>query len=670
MEEQAILGKLKYLINKKRTIENIMKELELKEYEVFGFVEILRQDGYHIKFDDGKFYFDKKIEVKVPNLYEMPKGISRKILLISDTHLGSKYDRLDILRYLYERAEEEEIDTVLHCGDLGDGLYPNRPNHQYELRVHGVDEHLDYIVNKYPHKDGIRTLFIGGNHDYDYIRTAGFDMGKAVSKARSDMIYLGQDVADVKYGRTRIRMFHGNKGPSYARCFDSETEILTDEGWKFFKDLTQKEKVATLNLGKMLFEWQKPVGYVNEEYRGPMIHIKNRTIDSLTTPNHRMLVRKNPVNKNHKTDLSYPQKSHRRINWDWQIQEAGYLADNFVRKQEYQMMRGGQSFVGNDYEFVEIPKIESSHITKHIGKIDIFDITEFFGWYVTEGSLSLSNRRGSVCISQSQQVNPDKVKRILELGRRMEFEDIKLGRDRKSIYFHSKELAQYVYEQCGKGAYGKRLPKWIKEGNKDILQLLLDTMIDGDGYRARTYCGYSSCSRQLFDDFCEIAIKLGYGVTTRESKSKNGIIYCATITNVQIYPTINEKPDVVEYSGRIYCVQVPNSIIFIRRNGKCHWSGNSYKLQKYVEQIPSDEKPHIMLMGHFHNSFYMKYSDIHCIQIPALIDQTPYARSLGLNNEKGAWLIKMETDRSGNVITMEPELLDFSGQKKLIRKRN
>lgn len=313
MEEQAILGKLKYLINKKRTIENIMKELGLKEYEVFGFVEILRQDGYHIKFDDGKFYFDKKIEVKVPNLYEMPKGISRKILLISDTHLGSKYDRLDILRYLYERAEEEEIDTVLHCGDLGDGLYPNRPNHQYELRVHGVDEHLDYIVNKYPHKDGIRTLFIGGNHDYDYIRTAGFDMGKAVSKARSDMIYLGQDVADVKYGRTRIRMFHGNKGPSYAR---------------------------------------------------------------------------------------------------------------------------------------------------------------------------------------------------------------------------------------------------------------------------------------------------------------------------------------------------------------------SYKLQKYVEQIPSDEKPHIMLMGHFHNSFYMKYSDIHCIQIPALIDQTPYARSLGLNNEKGAWLVKMETDRSGNVITMEPELLDFSGQKKLIRKRN
>lgn len=66
----------------------------------------------------------------------------------------------------------------------------------------------------------------------------------------------------------------------------------------------------------------------------------------------------------------------------------------------------------------------------------------------------------------------------------------------------------------------------------------------------------------------------------------------------------------------------------------------------------------------------MEEQAIHCIQIPALINQTPYARSLGLNSEKGAWLVKMEADRSGNVITMEPELLDFSGQKKLIRKRN
>ncbi len=76
-----------------------------------------------------------------------------------------------------------------------------------------------------------------------------------------------------------------------------------------------------------------------------------------------------------------------------------------------------------------------------------------------------------------------------------------------------------------------------------------------------------------------------------------------------------------------------------------------------------------MLMGHFHNSFYMKYSDVHCFQIPALIDQTPYARSLGLNNEKGAWLVGFTADKNGGIISIEPELLDFSRQKKLIRRR-
>lgn len=57
----------------------------------------------------------------------MVAGEKHKLLFISDTHLGSKYDRLDILRYLYDLAEDEEINTVFHVGDLCDGAYPNRP---------------------------------------------------------------------------------------------------------------------------------------------------------------------------------------------------------------------------------------------------------------------------------------------------------------------------------------------------------------------------------------------------------------------------------------------------------------------------------------------------------------------------------------------------------------
>ncbi len=37
----------------------------------------------------------------------------------------------------------------------------------------------------------------------------------------------------------------GNLTYDYS-CYDNETEILTEEGWKFFKDLNKNEKVATL----------------------------------------------------------------------------------------------------------------------------------------------------------------------------------------------------------------------------------------------------------------------------------------------------------------------------------------------------------------------------------------------------------------------------------------
>lgn len=669
MDEKEMMNKIKYLIKKKRPLEDILLETGLKEYEVFGFVEMLKQNGWQAEYKDGFFVYQKEQLIKDRDVYKMAAGEKHKLLFISDTHLGSKYDRLDILRYLYDLAEDEEINTVFHVGDLCDGAYPNRPNHTYELRAHGAEEQLEYIVEKYPSKTGIKTMFIGGNHDYSHVRNAGFDIGKAVAKERPDMIYLGQDVADVDYGKTRLRLFHGSKGQSYARCFDEKTEILTDEGWKFFKDLTQKEKVATLNLKEMLFEWQSPIAYVDEEYNGPMIHIKNRSIDSFTTPNHRMLVRRNPIDKKLKGTLKYPQKSHRRANWDWQVKEASELVKTFKRKQEYQMMRGGQTFKGISYDSISIPEIESLHIKNHVGEVDIFDLAEFIGWYVTEGHLALNKKHGTVTISQSLKANPQNVERILALGRRMGFYDVKLSSDKKNINFYSKELAQYINSQCGQGSYEKRLPRWLKECDTDVLQLLFDTMIEGDGFRAQTYCGYGSCSKKLFDDFCEIAVKLGYGITTQERPVKNGMQYCATVTTVQIYPTINKKPETVNYSGRIYCVQVPNSFIFVRRNGRCHWSGNSYRMQKYVEQIPTEEKPDILLMGHYHNSFYMKYADVHCFQVPSTIDQTPYARSLGLNNEKGAWIADLTTDKQGGIMTIEPEFIDFSGQKRLVRRK-
>ena len=105
-------------------------------------------------------------------------------------------------------------------------MYLNRPQHIYELRCVGFDEHLDYVVNKYPHFSG-KTFFIGGNHMDTYFKNGGSDMGKAISREREDLVYLNPDTADLKIGKVGIHMHHGGGGRSYSLSYKLQRYVET-----------------------------------------------------------------------------------------------------------------------------------------------------------------------------------------------------------------------------------------------------------------------------------------------------------------------------------------------------------------------------------------------------------------------------------------------------------
>ena len=188
--EKELINKLKYLIKKKKSLKEICEELELKDYEVIGMVKLLSEQGYNVDYVNGELILVKKL-VENDYVYEVPNNLEElKLLIISDTHLCNKADRLDILNYIYDKADSRGIKHVLHVGDLTDGIYTNRPQQNSELRVYGFDEHLDYVVEKYPKADDITTYFVGGNHMATYFKNGGSDLGKAVSRERKDLVYL------------------------------------------------------------------------------------------------------------------------------------------------------------------------------------------------------------------------------------------------------------------------------------------------------------------------------------------------------------------------------------------------------------------------------------------------------------------------------------------------
>ena len=216
MEE--LLNKLQdYLVKKKKPyIKNVMKDLDLKEYEVIGLVEMLKQKGYLFDIVDGQIVKIKPI--KENDIYKIPNNMEHlKLLLLSDTHLASKYDRLDILRYLYAKAEDTGVNYILHSGDLVEGV-SGRPQQLYELKENSYTGQRDYVIDKYPKSD-IPTYLIAGNHDLWWVKQCGADICKDISNQRPDIHYLGSDCEDLHIGKLKIRMYHGKGGSSYAKSY-------------------------------------------------------------------------------------------------------------------------------------------------------------------------------------------------------------------------------------------------------------------------------------------------------------------------------------------------------------------------------------------------------------------------------------------------------------------
>ena len=219
-----------YLSSKKRpTISKMAQDLTISELEVYGLVELLKNNGHLFDIINGTIVKTKPI--KEQEVYKISNDLDHiKLLLISDTHLASIYDRLDILRYLYAKAEDKEINYILHSGDLTDGL-SGRPQQIHELKETSYTGQRDYVITKYP-KSEISTYIIAGNHDLWWVKQCGADICQDICNARPDLTYLGSDCEDLKIGKLKIRMRHGAGGNAYAKSYKLQKyldSINTDE---------------------------------------------------------------------------------------------------------------------------------------------------------------------------------------------------------------------------------------------------------------------------------------------------------------------------------------------------------------------------------------------------------------------------------------------------------
>jgi len=168
-------------------------------------IEALERDGFRVTKSPPKERASKKLDVAIK-----PGGIIR-IGVVSDTHIGSKFQQITALTDFYKYADSRGVVGYLHGGDFLEGLHVHR-DAVYEQYAVGWSTQAKAAVEQYPHSQNGKTSFVDGNHDGWVFENTGLVSGEELAKKRDDLEYLGFHSAYVELGSLRILLQHGAKG--------------------------------------------------------------------------------------------------------------------------------------------------------------------------------------------------------------------------------------------------------------------------------------------------------------------------------------------------------------------------------------------------------------------------------------------------------------------------
>jgi PHP family Zn ribbon phosphoesterase len=368
-------------------------------------------------------------------------------------------------------------------------------------------------------------------------------------------------------------------------CYDGETEILTEDGWKKFLEVSYFDKVCTLDINSNKIEFQKPIEIQKYDYKGKMYRLKTKRVDLLVTPNHNFLVSHCDFRKEPSFSLK---KAEDIFNKSKRLKKDGI-------------------WIGDNEEYFILPAVKIKHGSRYYSgfrekqkrKFLIKDWLKFFGFWIAEGWVTHEkngNRYGVYVCNKNREIIIQ-IKKILQNFGYNPYEYINGGIH--TLRVSDFQLYSYL-KQFGK-CCEKLIPSEIKKLSKNLLEIFLEYYIKGDGHvYGRTLKGLSATttSIKLRDDLQEIALKLGmsayYKLHNRRGKSFNSPRYnrqykqredswniyfikrnLHTIMPSTIKRSRNYSESWVDFDGEVYCVSVPNRTLYVRRNGIPVWCGNS-----------------------------------------------------------------------------------------------
>jgi hypothetical protein len=333
-------------------------------------------------------------------------------------------------------------------------------------------------------------------------------------------------------------------------CFDEDTELLTDKGFKLVRDITYEDKCLSREHDTGVIEYVTIDKLYNRLYKGNFYNYEGKNVSINVTQDHNLFVNKKQTRKKIKKDLLI--KAKESLSQDFNFISAGgiWRGNNKI----------SYNVLGVDY--------------------NAKDFAYLLGIFCTDGSI---NNQDIITISQSKPEIINKIRNSLSVLK-MDYTENEFNKSRGATTFYLSRKYVPFFKQFYLKEY-RKIPNDLLQYDVCVLESLLEGIIDGDGSEGRRI---NIGSKSMVDCIQEICYKIGksscYITRGKDKKSwyekdKRWITtkkdyYVVSINNKPYLNCIKNNISIKYDEKEVYCLTLSKwNTVLSRRNGKCIWIG-------------------------------------------------------------------------------------------------
>lgn len=397
------------------------------------------------------------------------------------------------------------------------------------------EAHVNYCV-----ADKRYMLFNGDLFDAILLKDQKRAVPHLMERTDNQLNVKLEEMAHFLYPYKDLILFMGRGN----HCLIEDTEVLTADGFKPIKEITESDFVASYDVERDTIVYDQPEQIHHIDYTGDMYLCETNGLNFGASPDHRMF------------GIGQTGKPYYR------------LAKDFNRGSTYMAKVAVES--------------------KSVGVNLSDDELRLLGWLLTDAHIPT---KGGAIIYQSKEKHVEQIRDLLD-RMHIEYKETVRHRKIKSICGKVLKSVKPQHEFRLHIDFIREIQEIAKSGkwfgvvrNTDQRQFkaFFDTIVDADGNRpksAKSCCAIHG-NKEILEKFQILCFHHGIRASLSVTTRGHYVLNCTKTTTAEIKKWGDSVKKIKNPFEKIYCLTMPQSNFVCRRNGRIMITGNCESVLKY-----------------------------------------------------------------------------------------